>query len=126
MRLRKKATATANPTTLDVLNEQPVRFVTGYGDPGADPAAEWDQADVETILDEAARIVSGQRAQDYGENSLPHVAAVWSAYLGVPITGRMVGWMLSQMKMVRDLHKPKRDNPVDIAGYAHLADQADG
>ncbi|NKR32258.1 hypothetical protein GS504_15760 [Rhodococcus hoagii] len=96
----------------------------GWADPGADPAADWQQP--ETILDEAARIVDGSRAQDYGENSLPHVARVWSAYLGVPVTGRMVGWMLSQMKMVRDLHKPKRDNPVDIAGYAHLAHEADG
>ncbi|AWN03701.1 hypothetical protein PBI_JACE_81 [Gordonia phage Jace] len=126
MRLRKSA---KRATALETIGEAylpPAPFPAGYGDPGADPADEWDAAAAETILEEAARIVDGTRAQDYGENSLPHVAAMWSAYLGVPVTGRMVGWMLSQMKMVRDLHKPKRDNPVDIAGYAHLADQADG
>lgn len=109
--------------------------VDGYSDPSEDTPEEWErlrtrpahdettaqQADT-SILAEAERIVNGSRAQDYGENSLPHIAAMWSAYLGTEVTGRMVGWMLAQMKMVRDLHKPKRDNPVDVAGYAHLVD----
>ncbi|MCZ4557971.1 DUF6378 domain-containing protein [Rhodococcus maanshanensis] len=75
------------------------------------------------ILDEARRIVS-VRGQDYGENSLPAVAAYWSQYLGQTLTGRDVGKMMVLLKIARDQHEPKDDNLVDGASYLDLAGAA--
>lgn len=74
------------------------------------------------VIDEARRIVNGARAGDYGENSLPAIAALWSTYLGVDLTPRQVAWMMVLLKAVRDQHKPKRDNTVDAIGYLALSE----
>ena len=92
----------------------------GWSDPGADPASEWDRAGV---LTEAAAILKGTRAKDYGENSLPRIAAYWSAYLNREVTGRDVANLMILLKVAREGHSQKRDNHVDIAGYVALADQ---
>ena len=65
-----------------------------------------------SILDEAASIVNGSRAQDYGENSLPLISAYWSTYLGQEVSGRDVANLMILLKVARD-----------IAGYVALADQ---
>lgn len=87
-----------------------------------------------SILAEAARIVDGPRREDYG---LPHenhgrTAALWNAYLdtgyrdsGVhskPLTARDICMLNILQKISRDRHCPKRDNLVDIAGYARNAE----
>lgn len=82
-------------------------------------------SDVNTsILEEAARIVDGPRRADYGTPLENHgrTAALWSAYLGVPITPRQVCMLNVLQKVSRDAHAPKRDNLVDIAGYARNAE----
>lgn len=76
------------------------------------------------ITDEARAIVEGERAGDYGGNSLPAIGLMWSVYLGVTVTGRDVANMMVQLKTVRDRHHPKRDNQVDMIGYAILGDAA--
>lgn len=77
------------------------------------------------ILTEADNIMNGDRANDYGENSLPRIAQYWSTYLGKDVTGRDVANLMILLKVAREGHAVKRDNHVDIAGYVALADQLD-
>lgn len=72
-----------------------------------------------TVLDEAAAVVDGPRRADYGTPSENHgrTAALWSAYLGIPITARQVCMLNVLQKISRDARAAKRDNLVDIAGY---------
>lgn len=76
------------------------------------------------ILDEAATIIAG-RNDDYGqpEHNLKRIAEMWTTYMAIDITPRDVSMMMILLKCPRDAHKEKRDNLVDIAGYAALADQ---
>jgi len=76
-----------------------------------------------SILSEAADIVGGSRQADYGTPLANHsrTAALWSAYLGIPVTARQVCMLNILQKVSRDVHAPKRDNLVDIAGYAENA-----
>jgi len=82
----------------------------------------------ETVLEEAARIVDGDRRADYGHPADNHrrTAAMWSAYLGVGITPRQVCMLNALQKIGRDAHRPKRDNLVDLAGWARNAELCDG
>lgn len=84
------------------------------------------EQEVVSILEEARRVVHEDRAIQYGrpENNFARIAAVWEIILDTKITLRQVGLMLAAMKIVRDAHKPKRDNLVDLAGYAEAIDMA--
>lgn len=81
----------------------------------------------EDCLEEAGKIVRGNREDTYGpaERNLSRIAEMWSAYLSVPITARQVAVMMVLLKASRDAFKPKHDNMVDICGYAYLADMID-
>lgn len=77
----------------------------------------------ETVLEEAQRIVLGARRDDYGTPLENHsrTAALWNAYIGSSIhvlTARDVCMLNILQKVSRDRHCPKRDNLVDIAGFA--------
>lgn len=73
-----------------------------------------------SILQEAEDIVNGDRQQDYGDmqKSFDNIAKMWSVIAGAEISARQVGLMMIALKLVRDNNKPKRDNVVDVAGYA--------
>lgn len=77
----------------------------------------------ESVLSEAQRIVDGQRQGDYGspEDNFARIAAMWSVLLGVEISPRKVALCMIALKLARDTHQAKRDNLVDIAGYAQCA-----
>jgi len=79
----------------------------------------------ESILEEALRLTSEDRAQEYGDFGLQaeRIAAVWSAITGHPVNVRHVPLMLAGLKIIREAEKPKRDNRVDACGYLQLADQ---
>lgn len=73
------------------------------------------------ILDEAKRIISGDREDNYGtpEDSFGNIAEYWSIYLGVKITPIDVAALMILLKVSRkQTGKPKDDNWVDLAGYA--------
>lgn len=74
----------------------------------------------QSILDEAAAAVNGARNEDYGHPLDNHsrTAALWSTYVGVPLTAEQVCFMNILQKVSRSVHRPTRDTLVDIAGYA--------
>ena len=84
----------------------------------------------QTILDEAATVTEGDRNTFYGDPSVNHecTALMWSAYLSrlhteeVVVKARDVCMMNILQKVSRDANMPKRDNLVDIAGYARNAE----
>jgi len=81
----------------------------------------------ETILQEAERLIRGERRDDYGsmDEGMQAVSGLWNAYirtLGDPprLTARDVIVMMILVKIARVPCSPKRDNWVDIAGYAGI------
>jgi len=78
----------------------------------------------ENILQEADRLTSGARREEYGDTkkSLNTIAVLWSPILGREITGREVYLCMIQLKVVRQLNGHKRDSLVDICGYARIGE----
>lgn len=72
-----------------------------------------------TILEEAQNVVYGDRQADYGTvtQNFGTIAKLWSAVLGIEVTPEQVGLCMVQVKVARQMYKPKRDNLVDGAGY---------
>lgn len=78
----------------------------------------------EKLLDEAKAIVCGDRDQQYGkpEDSFCVIAKLWSDYIMRYLDERDVAMMMILLKVARDVSgESKRDNLVDIAGYAACA-----
>lgn len=71
------------------------------------------------ILEEANKIVTEGR-KSYGSPKKNHriTAEFWSTYLGIQISPRQVCMMNILQKASRDVTSDKRDNLVDIAGFA--------
>lgn len=79
------------------------------------------------ILDEAKGLVCRDRNSDYGhpKDDFERTAQIWSAIIGRTITARQVALCMIGVKMSRECHRPKRDNRVDMAGYAATLDMVD-
>ena len=84
----------------------------------------------ESILAEADRLVSTDRQSDYGP---PHEDFAKTALMiqgvllpklreGATITAADVGLIMCCVKLSREVNKHKRDNLVDLAGYAKCID----
>ena len=73
-----------------------------------------------SILQEAESLVNGDRQESYGTvtENFGTIAELWSAVLKTKITPEQVGLCMIQVKVARQMYKPKRDNLVDISGYA--------
>lgn len=80
------------------------------------------QEQPENILSEAYHLVHGDRQQDYGDalQSVERVAMMWSAILGVTVRAEQVPLCMLALKISRECNRAKRDNRVDMAGYAEL------
>lgn len=74
------------------------------------------------VLNEASTLINGQRESDYGtpQQSFGCIAAMWSAYLGKPMTASDVCNMMTLLKVARLRNGPHRDSNVDGAGYMAL------
>jgi hypothetical protein len=80
----------------------------------------------EDILAEASRITRGSRQSQYGppDQDFRRTAGMWSALFisklkdGVTFEPRDVALAMILLKTSRETHQRKRDNWVDIAGYA--------
>lgn len=81
----------------------------------------WELA--ETILEEALRLIRGDREKEYGDVSVSfeRIAKMWSAYLGTDVNETDVASMMIMLKTSRTRNGYHRDSFVDIAGYAALA-----
>jgi len=86
-----------------------------------------------TILDEAKRLITGDRDGDYGppsedfETTALMLSGVLSARLrkSIVVDPSMVPILMSALKLRRESHKPKRDNDVDNCGYAGCKEMAE-
>ena len=96
-----------------------------------DPLSGEDNWPTETILDEAARLTSGDRQRDY-DHPLPNhrrIARLWNAFLAIrqspsaEISAEDVAKMMILLKIARDAATEKRDSLIDIAGYARCLEK---
>lgn len=73
----------------------------------------------ESILEEAKRIVHGERNENYGHpfEDFSRTAKIWSAILEIEISPEQVALCMVGLKISREINRPKRDNIVDGAGY---------
>jgi len=83
---------------------------------------------LKTVIDEAKDIITTRGKDDYGsaERCMGNIAAQWNLYLSQKygkessLKEEDVCQLMVLLKMVRDMHKPKRDNIVDQIGYTAL------
>ena len=76
------------------------------------------------MLNIADKLVSGDRAQEYGEKKTMHhnIARLWSAYLNTDVTGHDVALMMTLLKMARTkAGNVTEDTYVDMAAYSAIA-----
>ena len=76
----------------------------------------------ESILQEADRIVNGDRQADYSDpvENFRHIAAIASAIRKKELTAEDCAVVLMAVKLARENFKHKRDNLVDLAGYTEI------
>ncbi len=74
------------------------------------------------ILETAATLINGARERDYGgaTESFQCIAEMWSAYLGVAVSGRDVCNLMALLKIARLRNGAHEDSSVDGAGYLAL------
>lgn len=78
------------------------------------------------VLDEAKGLITGDRNRAYGSPTanFTNTAEIWTALLrhklrdGEAILADEVASLMVGLKLARTVGQPKRDNWVDIAGYA--------
>lgn len=86
-----------------------------------------------SITLEANGLVFGDRNADYGHplDDFDCTAALWNAYLRkrgleAGLVGEDIGMLMILLKVSRQAGKNKRDNLVDIAGYAETVQMTIG
>jgi len=81
-----------------------------------------------SILMEALDITSNNRMTQYGDpkHNFQDIADLWSGYLGVDVSKKDVSLMMVLFKVAREKAAHKRDNLVDMAGYARTAAMIEG
>jgi hypothetical protein len=74
----------------------------------------------DNIAHEAVKILSGDRNVDYGSyiESFNKISTVASILAGKPITEEDCAKVLMAVKLVRESHRHKRDNLVDLVAYS--------
>lgn len=79
----------------------------------------------QSILDEAKTIVEGSRLSDYGDpvESFERIAKIASMITGKDLSPKECCAVLMAVKMVREGYRHKRDNLVDLCGYAHIMNE---
>jgi hypothetical protein len=83
------------------------------------------------LLLAAHDIINGERMLTYGpaENGMQGVADQWALYLrqkykiDIHLTAEDACWMMVDLKKFRQMHKSKRDNIIDAAGYIGIIER---
>jgi hypothetical protein len=80
----------------------------------------------QSVLAEAADIVSGERDNTYGapEDNFLRIAKLWSVIFEKEITASQVASAMIAVKLARQVNRNTYDNWVDIAGYAACGAEA--
>lgn len=78
------------------------------------------------IFDEAEAVVNGPRQYYYDHplDNFQRIADMWSVILRTKVTWEQVGLMMVALKVVRQAHRPQRDNLVDGVGYWRTIEMA--
>ena len=96
------------------------------------------ESDFDSICDEAKEITGKNRMEQYGhpKHNFSDISALWNAYLGNKgmffndsnsvLEAKDVAMMMILFKVAREQAGHKRDNIVDIAGYARNIAQIEG
>ncbi len=69
--------------------------------------------------------ILNERESDYGDVRENHerIAALWSAYLGYPVTAHQVAMCMSLLKISRLKNTPTHsDSYEDLSGYLYIAE----
>ena len=76
------------------------------------------------ILKTALKLTTGDRHNEYGDCNveLDRVATIWSVIFETDVTPNQVALAMIALKITRQMHTNKKDNWVDIAGYARIGD----
>ena len=80
------------------------------------------------LLDEAKALINGDRQEDYGsaEASFSAIAAMWSAFLGIPISAHQVCICMALLKAARLRNGVHKDSMLDAAAYFALSYEVSG
>jgi hypothetical protein len=75
-------------------------------------------------LNEAKGIIQ-DRGRDYGHptDNMSRTAALWSAYLEMPITDYQVSICMALVKIARSMETAKTDTYIDLVAYSAIAAQ---
>ena len=78
----------------------------------------------ESVLEEAQRILNGDRDADYGDpvENFKNISKI-AKFLGVEINPADCCKVMLAVKIAREGYKSKRDNLVDFAAYADILNQ---
>ncbi len=82
----------------------------------------------ETVLEEAIRLVEGARGGDYGPplDDFGRTAQLANVLLArklkEPLKAEDIPLIMICVKLSREANRPKRDNLVDLCGYAQTLD----
>ena len=81
-----------------------------------------------SILSEAEDIVNGSRQSDYGDanESFSRIATIASVMTGKDLLPEDCCAVMMAVKLVRESFNHKRDNLVDLCGYAELMNRLKG
>jgi hypothetical protein len=74
----------------------------------------------DSVLIEANKLVHGPRQANYGHplDDFTKTAKMWSAILGIEVKPEQIALCMICVKISRETNEHKRDNLVDIGGYA--------
>jgi hypothetical protein len=72
-----------------------------------------------------ARATIQDRGLDYGHptDNMARTAALWSAYLEMPVTDYQVSMCMALVKIARSMETAKTDTYVDLVAYAAISAQ---
>jgi hypothetical protein len=75
------------------------------------------------LLDEAKKLIGGDRQTDYGDKLTNHenIANFWSIFLKTKVTPHDVAICMALVKVARLMNQHKKDSYIDMAAYAAIA-----